>query len=172
MATDGEAMEQGVQATCSTQAVTEPVLGKAGLYGTKGVTEWGVTVPMLTFPSSFLPGWLSPLSASKCAGVRSAGHVPEAGRALHPHPTGSSWWVPCPSPALWCLQPAWHCLTLVPCRGGAVHYLCCGCGHRDLLLPVRGHRLREEHFHRWLHHVHGSAGATVAQHSSGLPGHR
>lgn len=169
---DGEAMEQGVQATCSTQAVTEPVLGKAGLYGTKGVTEWGVTVPMLTFPSSFLPGWLSPLSASKCAGVRSAGHVPEAGRALHPHPTGSSWWVPCPSPALWCLQPAWHCLTLVPCRGGAVHYLCCGCGHRDLLLPVRGHRLREEHFHRWLHHVHGSAGATVAQHSSGLPGHR
>lgn len=43
-------MEQGVQVTCSTQAVTEPVLGKAGLYGTKGVTEWGGDSPHAHFP--------------------------------------------------------------------------------------------------------------------------
>lgn len=43
-------MEQGVQVTCSTQAVTEPVLGKAGLYGTKGATEWGGDSPHAHFP--------------------------------------------------------------------------------------------------------------------------
>ncbi|XP_075009126.1 solute carrier family 23 member 3 isoform X2 [Calonectris borealis] len=92
-------------------------------------------------------GWLSPLGASKRAGVCGAGHVPEAGRAPHPHPVGSS-------------------------RGGALRHLRCGRRHGDLLLPVCGHRLGEEHLHRWLCHVHGTAGATVARHSSSSPGHR
>lgn len=165
-------MEQEVWGTCSTQAATEPALGKAGLYGRMGGTEWGVMFPILTFPSFFLPGWLPPLGASKRTGVRGAGHVPEAGRFPHPHPAGGSWWVACPSPALRCLQPAWRCLTPAPHRRGALCHLCCGCGHGDLLLPVRRHRLGEEHLHRRLHHVHGAAGAAVVRHGSGSPGHR
>ncbi|XP_062434165.1 solute carrier family 23 member 3 isoform X2 [Rhea pennata] len=92
-------------------------------------------------------GWLSPLGASERTGVRAAGHVPQAGRAPHPHPAGGS-------------------------RRGALRDLRCGCGHGYLLLPVRGHRLREEHLYCRLHHVHGPAGATVAQHHSGSLGHR
>ncbi|XP_062434166.1 solute carrier family 23 member 3 isoform X3 [Rhea pennata] len=91
-------------------------------------------------------GWLSPLGASERTGVRAAGHVPQAGRAPHPHPAGGS-------------------------RRGALRDLRCGCGHGYLLLPVRGHRLREEHLYCRLHHVHGPAGATVAQHHSGSLGH-
>ncbi|XP_068804982.1 solute carrier family 23 member 3 isoform X8 [Struthio camelus] len=92
-------------------------------------------------------GRLSPLGASERAGVRGAGHVPQAGRAPHPHPAGGS-------------------------RRGALRDLRRGRGHGHLLLPVRGHRLGEEHLHRRLHHVHGTAGAAVAQHRSGSPGHR
>lgn len=98
LARDGEAAEQ-VCGTCNGQAVTETALGKAGVYSRMGrETEQGVMLPILIFPFFFLPGWLPPLSASKCPGMHGAGHVPEAGRAPHPHPTGSSRWVPCPAP--------------------------------------------------------------------------
>lgn len=64
------------------------------------------------------------------------------------------------------------CLTPAPRRWGALRHLRCGRGHGDLLLPARRHRLREEHLHRRLHHVHGPAGAAVARRGSGALGHR
>uniref|UniRef100_A0A8U7MR13 Solute carrier family 23 member 3 n=1 Tax=Corvus moneduloides TaxID=1196302 RepID=A0A8U7MR13_CORMO len=98
LARDGEAVEQ-VCGTRNGQAGTETALGKAGVYSRMGrETEQGVMPPILTFPFFFLPGWLSPLGASKRRGVHGVGHVPEAGRAPHPHPIGSSRWVPCPAP--------------------------------------------------------------------------
>ncbi|XP_071418313.1 solute carrier family 23 member 3 isoform X2 [Pithys albifrons albifrons] len=92
-------------------------------------------------------GWLSPLSASKCAGMCGAGHVPEASRASQPHPAGSSW-------------------------RGALCHLRRGCGHGHLLLPVCRHRLREEYLHCRLCHVYGTAGSTVVRRSSDSSGHR
>lgn len=54
---DEEAMEQGVQGTCSTQAVTEPVLGKAGLYGTMGGQNGGRQFPSsLSHPPFYQAG--------------------------------------------------------------------------------------------------------------------
>lgn len=97
LARDGEAVEQ-VCRTCNCQGLTEPAQGKARVCSRRGrETEQGLMLPILIFPL-FLPGWLSSLSASKCPGVHGVGHVPEAGRAPHPHPTGSSRWVPCPAP--------------------------------------------------------------------------
>lgn len=51
-------------------------------------------------PLSLAPGRLSALGAGQRAGVRGAGHVPEAGGAPHPHPTGGARCVSPPPAAL------------------------------------------------------------------------